>query len=95
MCVCVCMCLKCYLYNNNYVINTAIKINKQINEVNQFLAISNHFAINFPGAPEDTRQKFYMGKLRPEGLTPYPLAPYTLRSKFEISFVAPIHFLKK
>ena len=46
---------------------------KQINKVNQFLAISNHFAINFPRALEDTQQKFYTGKLRPEGLTPYPL----------------------
>ena len=45
---------------------------KQINKVNQFLAISNHFAMNFSGAPEDTH-KFYTGKLRPKGLTPYPL----------------------
>ena len=44
---------------------------KQINKVNLFLAISNHFTINFPGALEDTQQKFYAGKLRPEGLTPY------------------------
>ena len=49
------MCLKCNFYNNCYIIYTTIKINKQINEVNQFLAISNHFAIHFPGAPEDTQ----------------------------------------
>ena len=67
------MCLKCYFYKNSYVINHTFQINKQINKVNQFLTISNHFAINFPGAPEDAQQKFYTGKLRPEGLTPYPL----------------------
>ena len=49
------MCLKCNFYNNCYIINTTIKINKQINEVNQFLAISNHLAIHFLGAPEDTQ----------------------------------------
>ena len=67
------MYLKCYLYNNSCIINKTHKVKKQINKVNQFLAISNHFAINFPGALEDTQQKFYTGKLRPEGLTPYPL----------------------
>ena len=56
-----------------YIINTTIKVNREINKVNQFLTISNHFAINFLGAPEDTQQKFYTGKLLPEGLTPYLL----------------------
>ena len=65
--------LTCYLYNNSCIINKTNKVKKQINKVNQFLAISNHFAMNFSGALEDT-QKFYTGKLRSKGLTPYPLA---------------------